>query len=443
MNVAIIGGGPSGLAAAYELQKSGISITLYEVSPKVGGLAKTINLLGKDLEMGAHFFRLSYFKDFQAQIPQLNSVSFHKLKRNTGILFANKIFNYPPSLSDLINNFSIPDIVKFGGSMIASKLSGHREQKNTRDFLTYQMGEAFYEHFFDPYILKIWNKKGELLHTVFSESLIGARVISVKQIISGFLVKGKVDESGYSTIIYPDNGFSEIWDTMANTIFEMGGRILTNTRINEISTCDEGFKIASTNPDVKEKTFDHIVSTIPPILLSKLFPSNPRLKQLEVTLSYRNVVFVYLKAKLSKPFLPHCLYLYDAGTPISRVTCFTNFMADPDGFTYLSLEYWVDDLSEKWINSKELLITDAHKELQNLSPFIGIEILDGEVMKIKNAYLIPNLAMPESMNGFRDEFNKIENLHLTGRNQAKNFNYSIEDAINDGFATAKEILSVL
>ena len=55
-NVIIIGGGPAGLTAAYQLSKAGIRSTVLEKDKMVGGLAKTVNYKGFRFDMGGHRF---------------------------------------------------------------------------------------------------------------------------------------------------------------------------------------------------------------------------------------------------------------------------------------------------------------------------------------------------------------------------------------------------
>jgi len=54
--VAVIGAGPAGLTAAYQLQKSGVNVTLFEASGSVGGMAKSFELWGQIVDLGPHRF---------------------------------------------------------------------------------------------------------------------------------------------------------------------------------------------------------------------------------------------------------------------------------------------------------------------------------------------------------------------------------------------------
>ena len=58
MKVAVIGAGPAGITAAYQLAKQGIEVEVFEASGSPGGLAKTIELWGQrvDTEPSAPVF---------------------------------------------------------------------------------------------------------------------------------------------------------------------------------------------------------------------------------------------------------------------------------------------------------------------------------------------------------------------------------------------------
>ncbi|KND02621.1 uncharacterized protein SPPG_08952 [Spizellomyces punctatus DAOM BR117] len=62
LRVAVIGAGPSGLAAAYALHKLGYAVTVYEASDRIGGKAGTVNVKGLDFDLGGHVCTQRYTK---------------------------------------------------------------------------------------------------------------------------------------------------------------------------------------------------------------------------------------------------------------------------------------------------------------------------------------------------------------------------------------------
>ena len=54
--VVIIGGGPAGLSAAYELSNAGVRATVLEGSKVVGGISRTVEYKGYLFDIGGHRF---------------------------------------------------------------------------------------------------------------------------------------------------------------------------------------------------------------------------------------------------------------------------------------------------------------------------------------------------------------------------------------------------
>ena len=59
-NVVIIGGGPAGLTAGYELLKDNddIKVTILEESKSLGGISQTVRYHGNRMDIGGHRFFL-------------------------------------------------------------------------------------------------------------------------------------------------------------------------------------------------------------------------------------------------------------------------------------------------------------------------------------------------------------------------------------------------
>ena len=92
--VAIVGAGPAGLTAAYQLVKAGVSVDVYEAGPSVGGMAKTFPLWGQLVDLGPHRF-------FSSD-PRINRLwlelvgrDYSMVKRLTRIYYKNIFFDYP------------------------------------------------------------------------------------------------------------------------------------------------------------------------------------------------------------------------------------------------------------------------------------------------------------------------------------------------------------
>ena len=187
-NVVIIGAGPAGLTAAYELLKIGnkYNVVVIEESDTVGGISKTIKTGGNRMDIGGHrFFSksdevMNWWKD---RMPLQSSPSFDDQilgrektldpmgadpetvdrvmllrDRVSRIYYKDKFFDYPVSLkpSTLINMGFITT-VKAGFSYIVATIK-KRPEISLEDFYINRFGKVLYGMFFEDYTEKLWGR---------------------------------------------------------------------------------------------------------------------------------------------------------------------------------------------------------------------------------------------------------------------------------------------
>ena len=92
--VVIMGAGPAGLAAGYELTKQGVTPTLCEMNTQVGGISKTIECKGNHFDLGGHRF-FTKLDDVNRIWHEVLGDKFLKRPRMSRIYYNNKFFNYP------------------------------------------------------------------------------------------------------------------------------------------------------------------------------------------------------------------------------------------------------------------------------------------------------------------------------------------------------------
>src|SRR5437879_1071662 len=93
-NIAVLGAGPAGLTAAYELSKRGIRTTIVEKDKVIGGLARTVNYKGFRLDIGGHRF-FSKSDEVRAIWRELLGDDLLVRPRLSRIYYLNRFFNYP------------------------------------------------------------------------------------------------------------------------------------------------------------------------------------------------------------------------------------------------------------------------------------------------------------------------------------------------------------
>jgi protoporphyrinogen oxidase len=274
----IIGAGPAGLTAAYELlDKTDIKPIIYDNNYYVGGIAKTINHNGNRMDMGVHrFFSKSekvkkwwlniiplqgalarddkklnreiplqkqYYKrgigsknlkKFKSPDPEKNDMTMLNRYRLTRILFQEKFFDYPISFNySTILNIGILNGFKIISSYLKTSLKPIKEEKSLEDFFINRFGRELYLTFFKDYTEKVWGvpcteiKPDWGIQRTKGLSIKKAILHSLKKTISISSSQDpkKVETSLIETYMYPKYGAGQIWCEVARIIKENGGEI--------------------------------------------------------------------------------------------------------------------------------------------------------------------------------------------------------------------------
>ena len=147
-NILIIGAGPAGLTAAYELLKTKqYDITILEESNMVGGISRTINHNGNRIDIGGHrfFSKIEKVNKFWEEVLE---EKFLIRDRKSRILYERNFYDYPISLNKTtIKNLGLIRFIKIGFSYLKS-LVFKREENTLEDFFINRFGYELYATFF-------------------------------------------------------------------------------------------------------------------------------------------------------------------------------------------------------------------------------------------------------------------------------------------------------
>jgi protoporphyrinogen oxidase len=316
----IIGAGPAGLTAAYELlDKTSIKPIIYEKSNDIGGISKTINYKGNRIDIGGHrFFSKSKrvmdwwmnilplqgapAKDDNTigrEIPITKEFSIHDLgsiksktfsspdpekvdevmlnrSRVSRIFFLRKFFNYPISLNyNTFSNLGIKRTVKIGLSYLKTSVSQIKPENSLEDFFINRFGVELYHTFFKDYTEKVWGVECSQITAEWgSQRIKGLSITNAishafkKRFTSDKSVSQKnVETSLIGQFMYPKHGPGQLWEEVAKLIIKNGGEIhhqnkvvgieSYENRLNAIKVLDES------TGEFKKIEGDYFFSTMP------------------------------------------------------------------------------------------------------------------------------------------------------------------------------------
>lgn len=481
----IIGAGPAGLTAAYELLKrnTGIKPIIYEQSADIGGISKTINYKGNRMDIGGHrFFSKSdrvmewwlqilpiekiaeqeFILNYQNKQTSLNTHNYKTadaekdekvmLVRNrlSRIYYLKKFFDYPIKMNaTTFSNLGITKIVRIMMSYAKMKVTPSRDENTLEDFFINRFGNELYETFFKDYTEKVWGKPCNKISAEWGAQRIKELSISkaiAHAIKSKFKKKSKgiaqkdVETSLIERFLYPKYGPGQMWEEVAARIVEMGGEIHMNQRINSFTMIDTQVSSCQIKNEltgqVSNVDGDYFFSTMPVKYLIRGIKGYvpQQVKDIAEGLEYRDFITVGILAnKLSlkdndeKGLLKdNWIYVQEKEVKLGRIQVFNNwspYMVKDADKVWLGLEYFCYKNDELWNKSDEDFMQFAVKELEQIGIIKKEDVVDTTIARVEKTYP----AYFGTYNQFDEVIaytNTIQNLFLVGRNGMHKYNNS-------------------
>lgn len=312
--VTIVGGGFTGLTAAYELVKKGISVTILESEPEIGGLAAAFTVGDTKLDRFYHHWFTNDLEVMQL-IDELNLNDRVEINpTNTGVYYANNFFKLSTPW-DLLNFTPLNFVDRIRLGLLALRARRVKdwmllENKTAHEWLKELGGENVYNIVWQPLLKGKFGPYAEQISAVWFWNKLKLR-------------GGSRGKGGEERLAYFKGGFVGLADALAQRICELGGRIETNASVNKIEPVDGHWRIITNNGEV---TSSQVVATTALPLLANMIRSwaNAEYVQSLERIQYiGNVCLVLeLNQSLSKTYW---LNVNDPSFPFVGVIEHTNF----------------------------------------------------------------------------------------------------------------------
>jgi protoporphyrinogen oxidase len=443
MRVGIIGAGPAGITAAYQLAKAGVNVQVFEAGDTVGGLSRTFDLWGQKVDLGPHRF---FSDDRRVNDVWLEVVGndYRMVDRLTRIYYQNRFFHYPLKPMNALWNMGIGKAIQCLSSYAKERIrpSYSADQNETfESWVVVRFGRQLYEMFFKSYSEKLWGIPCDQLDADFAAQRI--KKFSLGEAIKAALGIGK---AGHKTLVdqfaYPTGGTGMVYERMAQRVDELGGHVHLNSPVRRILHHDKivhGLELV----DGRIEPFDQVISTMPLTLLVRGLGDLPREVEAGVNqLRFRNTVLVYLNVDRADLFKDQWLYVHSPELGTGRVTNFRNWVPDLYGDSpnsILALEYWCYDEDALWTESPQLLAERAAREMRATGLIGDAKILDAHVHRIRRCYPVYSQGYKKHLAPVIGHVKQYQNFQAIGRYGS--FKYNNQDhSILMGVLAAENIL---
>lgn len=430
--VIIIGAGPAGLTAAYELCNAGIESVVVEKDTTVGGLARTVNFDGYLFDIGGHRF-FTKVKPVEAMWHDVLGADFIKRKRLSRIYHNKRFYYYPFRISNALINLGVGNSVLVLISYLKSQLFPQRPELTFEQWVSNRFGKRLYETFFKTYTEKVWGIPcSEISADWASQRIKGLSLFSALRVALLSQKKGATADS-IKTLIdsfhYPKHGPGMMWDTVKKRVTEKGGEVILGSDVEKVYISEDrvtGLEI-STGGNRQVLSGTHYISSMPiRELIQKLSPPAPqRVIEAATSLNYRDFLTVILIINKKELFQDNWIYIHDPNVRMGRIQNFKNWSPDmvPDqNKTCLGLEYFCFEGDGLWTMPDEALIQLGKTELESLGLADNSLVEKGTVVRMQKAYPVYDSTYVESLEIIKQFLSTIGNLQLVGRNGMHKYN---------------------
>jgi protoporphyrinogen oxidase len=428
-NVVIIGAGPAGLTAAYELSKHGVPAVVVESDNAIGGLSRTINYKGYLFDVGGHRF-FSKWDEVNQIWEEILGNTFLKRPRLSRIYYRKKFFYYPLKAANAFFGLGVIESFRIILSYLLSRLMYYHNEQNLEQWVSNRFGKRLYQVFFKTYTEKVWGVpcteiraewaaqriKGLSLTTAVRNALIQQKTPTVKTLIDSFN--------------YPERGPGQMWETLAVRLQRDGYPVLMERPVTRIvHDKNRALYVEATGPDGVERfSGTDFISSMPVRdLINSLDPPPPQeVLQAASRLRYRDFLIVSLVVNRKDVMPDNWIYIHEPGVRVGRIQNFKNwspFMVPDASKTCLGMEYFVFENDDLWSSSDEDLISLAKREIEQLGLVRAEEIEDGAVVRMPKAYPMYDGGWVRRVDTIRQYLESaLPNLQLVGRNGMHKYN---------------------
>ena len=439
--IAVIGAGPAGITAAYELAKQGVQVDLYEASESVGGMAKSITLWNQIVDIGPHRFFSNDNRVNKIWI-EVAGRDYRMVNRLTRVYYKRKFFFYPVKLFNALKNLGMVEAAQSALSFFKEKIIPTKDKGTFETWVTQRFGKRLYEIFFKTYTEKLWGIKCTDLDSDFAAQRI--KKLSLWEAFKSAVFKGnaKKHKTLVDVFAYPIGGTGMIYERMSDYIQKNKGNVFLKTPVEQVITQSDVVKgIKLTDGTIKE--YDIVISSMPLTLMVSRLPGVPqKITDHCKSLTYRNTIIVYLNVQGTDLFPDNWLYINSDDVRTGRITNFRNWVPQINGnekSSILALEYWCYDNDDVWVEDDTILIERAKQEIKITGLTKDAPITDGFVYRIPRCYPVYSTGYKEKLNEVEDYLRTIKNLVPIGRYGA--FKYNNQDhSILMGYLAAQNIV---
>jgi len=437
-DVAIIGAGPAGLTAAYQLTKKGYSVTVIEKDDQyVGGISRTVEHEGFRFDIGGHRF-FSKAKEVVDLWNEILPDDFIQRPRMSRIYYEGKFYSYPLRAFEALWNLGVFRSTLCMASFAKAQLFPKKDVKSFQDWTVNQFGNKLFSIFFKTYTEKVWGMPCDEMSADWAAQRIkglslGAAVLDGLKRSLGLNKRpndGMATKTLLETFRYPRLGPGMMWDAARDKVVAGGNQVIMGHSLKQLAQdqVTGRWRVIAAGKDGAEITINaaHVISSAPMRELAGRIHPLPSTLGEALDLKYRDFLTVALMIKSADLFPDNWIYIHDPKVKVGRIQNFRSWspeMVPDESIACVGLEYFCFEGDGLWSSTDADLIELAKREMTIMGLCNAGDVVGGAVVRQEKAYPVYDDRYAENVRIMREELEaKYPTLHLVGRNGMHRYN---------------------
>ncbi len=442
--IVIIGAGPAGLTAAYELGKAGRAVTVLESSNTVGGISQTVERDGWRFDIGGH--------RFFTKVPEVEAL-WHEIlpadqfllrPRMSRIFYRGKLYDYPLKATNALGNLGILEAIRCVLSYALVRVRPPKDQSNFEGWVAARFGWRLYRIFFKTYTEKLWGVDATEIQSDWAAQRI--KNLSLLSAVTNSLLP-KRNQKDITSLIeefqYPMYGPGMMWETCRDLVESQGSEVRMQSRVASVEHGRTGVTAVVTR-DGERLPAEHLISSMPINQLVQAMdpPAPEHVRAAADDLRHRDFLTVALVVPEEFSFPDNWIYIHSPEVKVGRIQNFGSWSPYlvKDGRTCLGLEYFVNEGDDTWTMADADLVELAKAEIAQLGLVPAGVVEAGYVVRMPRAYPVYDQFYKRNVDTIREWLTQaVPNVHPVGRNGMHRYN-NADHSMMTAMLTAKNIL---
>jgi protoporphyrinogen oxidase len=442
--IAILGGGPAGLACGWALEELGrYDYHIFEKSSVHGGNARTVQFGEFRYDTGPHRFHARH-PGATRRICELMGSDLREVDAPARIYWRGRFVDFPLRLVQVLRGGGLVYAIRAATGLVMSRIRT-RNEGLPQDFSTYAnnwFGQTIANTFLIPFSERLWGLPGPEL----SPDIAGRRLpgFSITGIIKEAVFGSKKSDHLEGRFLYPRLGYGQIADKMAERLSQ--GKLRYNHRVVSIET--QGDEVVSVGVkiegQVRQIPPEAVINTLPISRVAHMIDPQPPKEVLDAAsrLQFRDVVLVALLIDQESISDAAVTYFQNPKYDFTRAhePCNRSRAMSPKGKTSLVVEFPCFRGDEVWNRDEDRLVSGLVKALDEMGLVKESRIFAIDVIRLPDAYPVYSKDYKTASEIVLSYLRQFKNLWTLGRGGSFFYGH-VHDFIDDGFSTAEAVNS--